>query len=193
MVDCQTSSCVWSTLEKVLASPLNSRIMQLYGSFQDLWQGDASITTYMQHVKSLFDELVVGGRPLSLEDFNLYILCGLHGEFKDLITSLVTKAEPLLYANHHNHLLTHEFMHKSHLPSWLQIHLCCPHHLCCPLLILPSSIPAPIFSVTEFVLAVVGAPLATGTIVIAGLIFLSLIPLLPRTWSRVIGSSLDDY
>jgi hypothetical protein len=37
VVDCQTSSCVWRTLEKMLISPLNSRIMQLYGSFQDLW------------------------------------------------------------------------------------------------------------------------------------------------------------
>jgi hypothetical protein len=35
VVDCRTSSCVWCTLEKALASPSNSRIMQLHGSFQD--------------------------------------------------------------------------------------------------------------------------------------------------------------
>jgi hypothetical protein len=62
--------------------------MQLHGSFQDLRQGDASVTTYMQHAKSLFDELA----SLSLEDFNLYIFCGLRGEFKYSITILVTKA-----------------------------------------------------------------------------------------------------
>jgi len=33
VVDCQTSSYVWRTLEKALASLLNSHIMQLYGSF----------------------------------------------------------------------------------------------------------------------------------------------------------------
>jgi len=110
VVDCQTSSCVWRTLEKALASPSNSRIMQLHGSFQDFRQGDASVTT-------LFDELAAVGRPLSLEDFNLYIFRGLRGEFKDLVTSLVTKAEPLSYADLHNHLLTHEFLHKSSLPS----------------------------------------------------------------------------
>jgi hypothetical protein len=37
VVDCQTSSYVWRTFEKTLASLLNSRIMQLHGSFQDLW------------------------------------------------------------------------------------------------------------------------------------------------------------
>ena len=97
----------------MLASPSNYRIMQLHGSFQDLRQRDASVTTYMQHAKLLFDELVTAGRPLSLKDFNLYIF---RCEFKDLVTSLVTKVEPLSYADLHNHLLTHEFLHKTSLP-----------------------------------------------------------------------------
>jgi hypothetical protein len=48
----------------------------------------------MQKAKALFEELVVVGQSVSLEDFNLYAFHDLHGEFKDLITSLVTKAEP---------------------------------------------------------------------------------------------------
>ena len=36
MVDCHTLQCVWRILEKALASPSNSRIMQLHDSFQDL-------------------------------------------------------------------------------------------------------------------------------------------------------------
>jgi hypothetical protein len=36
VVDCQTLSFVWRTLEQALASPSNSRIIQLHGSFQDL-------------------------------------------------------------------------------------------------------------------------------------------------------------
>jgi hypothetical protein len=67
----------------------------------------------MQKAKALFDELAAAGRPVSLEDFNLYVFRGLRGEFKDLVTSLITKAEPLSYADLHSHLLTHEFLHKS--------------------------------------------------------------------------------
>jgi hypothetical protein len=67
----------------------------------------------MQQAKSLFDELVAAGRPISLKDFNLYVFHGLRGEFKDLVTSLKTKAEPLLYVDLYSHLLTHEFLHKS--------------------------------------------------------------------------------
>jgi len=71
----------------------------------------------MQPAKSLFDELVTAGQPLSFEDFNLYIFYGLCGEFKDLVISLVSKTEPLSYADLHSHLLTHEFLHKTSLPS----------------------------------------------------------------------------
>jgi len=38
---------------------------------------------YMQQAKLLFNELVVVGRPISLEDFNLYVFHGLRGEFKN--------------------------------------------------------------------------------------------------------------
>jgi len=67
----------------------------------------------MQQTKLLFDKLVAAGRPISLEDFNIYVFHGLRGEFKDLVTSLKTKAEPLLYVDLYNHLFTHEFLHKS--------------------------------------------------------------------------------
>jgi len=117
VVDCYTSHCVWRTLEKALASPSNSHIMQLHGSFQDLRQVDSSVSLYMQQANSLFDELAAAGHPISLEDFNLHVFRGLRGEFKDLITSLITKAEPLSYADLHSHLLTHEFLHKNSFHS----------------------------------------------------------------------------
>ena len=72
---------------------------------------------YMEKAKSLFDEVVAAGRPISLKDFNLYVFHGLCGEFKDLVTSLAIKAEPMSYANLHSHLPTHEFIHKTSLQS----------------------------------------------------------------------------
>jgi hypothetical protein len=117
VVDCHTSQCIWRTLEKAFAFPSNSHIIQLYGSFQDLRQGDSSVSIYIQQAKSLFDELAVVGRPMSLKDFNLYVFHGLHGEFKDLVTSLITKTKLMLYADLHNHLLTHEFLHKNSIFS----------------------------------------------------------------------------
>jgi hypothetical protein len=87
VVDCPTSTSVWSTLEHALASPSNSWIMQLHGSLQNLRQGDDIVTLYFQHTKVLFDELVAADIPISLTDFNLYVSRGLLGEFRDLVTS----------------------------------------------------------------------------------------------------------
>jgi hypothetical protein len=61
VVDCQTLHYVWCILEQTLASPSNFRIMQLHSSFQDLRQGDDSITIYLQKVKALIDELSATG------------------------------------------------------------------------------------------------------------------------------------
>ena len=191
VVDCQTSSCVWRTLEKMLISPSNSRIMQLHGSFQDLQQGDASVTTYMQHAKSLFDELVAVGRPLSLEDFNLYIFCGLHGEFKDLVTSLVTKAKPLSYADIHSHLLTHEFLHKSSLLSLATNPPLLPTPSLLSSVHLAQQQTSFNFSRNRGRSRKSWRSNNNGIAAMTGLIFVALIPLLPRTGSRVIGNSPD--
>ena len=90
-VDCLTFASIWSTLEHALASPSKSRIMQLYGSFQDLQHDNDTVTLYLQRVKGLFDELAVIGRPISLTDFNLYVFRGFCDEFCDLVTSLSPK------------------------------------------------------------------------------------------------------
>jgi hypothetical protein len=124
--------------------------MQLHGSFQDLRQGDALVAMYMQQAKSLFNELATTDRPISLKGFNLYVFNGLRDEFKDLVTNLITKVEPLSYVDLHNHLLTNEFLNKTSFNLWIQTHLCCLSHLCCPrpLLIFPYLSTTPISAVT---------------------------------------------
>jgi len=90
VVDCQTSSSIWRTLEQAIASSSNSRIMQLHASFQDLRQGDESVTQFMQKSKALFDELGAAGQPISREYFNLYVFRGLRGESLQDFTVLPT-------------------------------------------------------------------------------------------------------
>ena len=104
----------WHTLEKALPSLSNSHTMQLHGSFQALRQGDSSVSIYMQQAKSLFDELAAVNHPMSFEDFNIYVF---HDEFKDLVTSLITKTKSLSYVDLHSNLLTHEFLRKNSVQS----------------------------------------------------------------------------
>jgi hypothetical protein len=129
VVDCPTSCSVWHTLEQALASTSNSHIMQLHDSLQDLRQGDDSVTQFLQKAKTLFDELAATGRPISLTNFNLYVFRGLREEFKDLVISLVKRADPLPYADLLSHLLTHKFIHNPLICLWDLLpfmHHCCP-------------------------------------------------------------------
>ena len=71
----------------------------------------------MQKAKASFGELVDASRFILLKDFNVYMFHGLQIEFKDLVTILMTKAEPLSYADIYRHLLMHELLHKMSLPS----------------------------------------------------------------------------
>jgi len=48
VVDCQTLHSFWCTFEQVLASPPNSRFMQLHNPFQDLRQGDDLVTKFIK-------------------------------------------------------------------------------------------------------------------------------------------------
>ena len=115
VVDCNTSYNICTTLETTLTFLSNSRIMQLYGSFQVLRQNDDSVSVYLQKAKALFDELDTVGRAIFMEKFNLYVFQGLRSNFKDHVTSLSTKANPILYINFYSSLLTHEFLHKASL------------------------------------------------------------------------------
>jgi hypothetical protein len=111
---------------------------------------------------------------MSLEDFNLYVFRGLRGEFKDLVTSLITKEEPLSYADLHSHILTHEFLHKNSFHSMVAA----------PFLLYSSSLPqqppllptpqfsahhdmshhSPNFSRNKDYSRVIGVPTATATL-----------------------------
>jgi hypothetical protein len=114
--------------------------MQLHGAFQDLRQHDDSTSTCLQKAKALFDELAAAGRPISMAEFNLYVFRGLRSDFKDLVTNLSTKADPISYTELHSHLLTHEFLHKGSLHPAVTA----------PLLPTPSQQPSVFFGQRQF-------------------------------------------
>jgi hypothetical protein len=68
---------------------------------------------------------------------------------------------------------------------WLQI------HLYYPLLILLSSNTASVLAIIEVIPVATSAPTVIGIAAMTGLIFMVLIPLLPQTGTKVIGSSPD--
>ncbi|KAI8530452.1 hypothetical protein RHMOL_Rhmol11G0059400 [Rhododendron molle] len=113
IVGTTTSWEIWTTLESTLASPSNTRILQLHLHLQNIKQGELFVTQYLQKAKGFFDELNAAGRPISLQDFNLYIFKGLNSTFQNLIPiPTLANCPSLPYSELHSMLLSHELMHS---------------------------------------------------------------------------------
>ena len=65
---------IWSTLESSLAFSSNTEIFQIHMQFQIFKHGYFSVTQFLHKAKSLFVELTVARKPLSIQDFNICLL-----------------------------------------------------------------------------------------------------------------------
>ncbi|KAH0672841.1 hypothetical protein KY290_025078 [Solanum tuberosum] len=86
-------------------------------SLQNLKQDDLPVTQYLQKAKLISDELAAVARPLCLADLNIYVFKGLHSDFKDLVTAVSTRPEPVAYSELHSLLHNHEFIYGHTLSS----------------------------------------------------------------------------
>ncbi|KAH0765347.1 hypothetical protein KY285_001218 [Solanum tuberosum] len=104
-------------LAAAFSYPSNTRILNLHMQLQNLKQDYLSITQYHHKAKLLIDELAAAGRPICLPDQNIYMFKGLRCEFKDIITTLSARQEPVTFDELHSLLLSHEFIHGQALSS----------------------------------------------------------------------------
>ncbi|KAK2990765.1 hypothetical protein RJ640_007435 [Escallonia rubra] len=102
-------------LEISLNSPSNTRILGLHINLHELDQKDESVSAYLQRAQFISDELSATGRPISIEDFNVYVFHGLKSDFEDLVTTLNARTEPVSFSELHSLLLSHEFLHSENL------------------------------------------------------------------------------
>ncbi|KAH0680834.1 hypothetical protein KY285_021808 [Solanum tuberosum] len=84
---------VWDALEASLFFPptLESVHLQL----QNLKQDDPIVTQYLDKAKLILGELTSIGRPLCLANQNICIFKGSGSEFKDIITALLARSQPV--------------------------------------------------------------------------------------------------
>lgn len=73
-----------------------------------LKKGLDSVTTYYQKAKLLRDTLATIGKTLSHTEFNTYLLAGLGSNFDSMVTSIITRVDPLTTSQIYKHLLTHK-------------------------------------------------------------------------------------
>ncbi|KAK0598282.1 hypothetical protein LWI29_033262 [Acer saccharum] len=108
----KTSHDAWTALANTYAKPSRGHIMHLKGVLTNISKGSQSITEYMQHAKSVADELAMLDAPENPEDLTVKILNGLGVEFKDISSAVRARDSAISFEELHEKLLNSEALLK---------------------------------------------------------------------------------
>ena len=108
-----TSFGAWQALASAFGSVSQNRQLQIHIELQELKKHDLTMTQYLQKAKSLADELIAAGRPLSPAEFNAIIYRNLGYEFHSIITTLNQRPTPATFQELYGQLVAHEILIKN--------------------------------------------------------------------------------
>ncbi|KAI9192565.1 hypothetical protein LWI28_024808 [Acer negundo] len=86
--------------------------MHLKGVLTNITKGTQSITEYMQHAKSIADELAMLDARENSEDLTVKILNGLGDEFRDISSAVCALDSPITFEELYEKLINFEAVLK---------------------------------------------------------------------------------
>ncbi|XP_019172704.1 PREDICTED: uncharacterized protein LOC109168114 [Ipomoea nil] len=105
-----TSHEVWSSITAALGSSTRARCLNLLAQFQSLRQGDSTPAEYLGRAQLLVEDLALAGRPVSLDEQNLWVFRGLRPEFRSMASSLTASGTPVSIPQLSDYLQAQEFI-----------------------------------------------------------------------------------
>ncbi|XP_019152193.1 PREDICTED: uncharacterized protein LOC109148906 [Ipomoea nil] len=106
-----TSREVWESIGTAPGCSTRARCLSLLGQFHALWQGNATAAEYLGRAQLLVEALAHAGRPVSLDEQNLFVLCGLCPEFRSMASSLTAAGRRVTIPQIGDYLQAQEFIH----------------------------------------------------------------------------------
>ncbi|XP_019160895.1 PREDICTED: uncharacterized protein LOC109157442 [Ipomoea nil] len=112
-----TAREVWTSIEKALGSSTRVRCLNLLGQFQALRQGDSMPSEYLGRAQLLVEDFALTGRPMTLDELNLYVFRGLRSEFRAMAATLAVSGNPVSIPQLADYLQAQAFIHSDEFPS----------------------------------------------------------------------------
>lgn len=106
--NCTTSTEAWNKLETSFANRSNTRMFSIMSSLMTNKKEGKTVATYMSRVKSITDDLVAIGHPLSDAQIMSYTLNGLGEDFKELTAAVRVRDTPITFEDLYDKLLDEE-------------------------------------------------------------------------------------
>jgi len=95
VVNCNTSSNLWNTLNLLFTTSSKARTLQLRFQLQTIKKGDMSIHDYILKMKSIAENLSAAGQLIQDEDLILYILGGLDHDYESVVVNLTSRHDQI--------------------------------------------------------------------------------------------------
>ncbi|XP_019181937.1 PREDICTED: uncharacterized protein LOC109177056 [Ipomoea nil] len=112
-----TSREVWQSITAALGSSTRARCLNLLGQFQSLRQGNSSPAEFLGRAQLLVEDLALAGRPVSLDEQNLFVFRGLRPEFRAMAASLTVSGNPITIPQLSDFLQAQEFILADDYPA----------------------------------------------------------------------------
>ena len=91
VVNCNSSSEIWTTLGQLFSTKSKARLLQLRFLLQTTKKGSLFIEDYFLKMKTIAQDLMSAGQSVSDDELVLYILGGLGSEFDSVVVNLTSK------------------------------------------------------------------------------------------------------
>ncbi|XP_019157587.1 PREDICTED: uncharacterized protein LOC109154202 [Ipomoea nil] len=112
-----TSRAVWESIGAALGSSTRARCLSLLGQFHSLRQGNSTATEYLGRAQLLVKDLAHAGRPISLDEQNLFVFRGLRPEYRAMASSLTATGTPVTIPQIADYLRAQEFIYSDDYPA----------------------------------------------------------------------------
>lgn len=91
----ERSHAVWTALTSMFASTSRSRINNLRINLTNASKGNQPAAAYFGHMRSLADELVMAGDPITTDQLISFIIAGLDMDYQPIVSALDVRTDPL--------------------------------------------------------------------------------------------------
>jgi hypothetical protein len=104
----KTAAEAWRNIEGAFSSQSRARVVNVRMALSNTRKGGMTATEHYNKMKNYSDDMAVAGRRLKDDELVEYILAGLDEEFSPLVSSLITRTEPVSLEELFSHLLAFE-------------------------------------------------------------------------------------
>ncbi|CAN6294032.1 unnamed protein product [Urochloa humidicola] len=103
-----TAAGLWKAVEEVFSSTRRARSVNTRIALATTKKGNMTATDYIAKMKSFADEMAIAGKPLGDEEFTSFVLTGLGPHYNPLVTSVVTRIEPISFNELQSQIISFE-------------------------------------------------------------------------------------